>query len=64
MERQRKKNLITYKEALVIYPFGKTKMREIAAASGAIIKIGYMVILDMDKIDAYLETFRVDPEWK
>lgn len=58
----KKKRLARMKEACEMYSMGATKFREIAKDAGAIIKVGGLVLIDLDTFDEYLETFRLPKE--
>ena len=58
----KKRRLVRWKEAYEMYGIGKTKFREIAKNAGAVIKVGTMVLIDLDTVDEYLETFRLPKE--
>ena len=49
-------------EPYKMYGMGKQKFRALAKDAGAIIRIGSIVLVDLDIFEKYLETFRVDPE--
>lgn len=54
-----KKRLVRYKEGAEIYSMGMNKFQALAKDAGAILKIDRMVLVDLDRFDQYLETFRV-----
>ena len=45
-----------------MYGIGIGKFRDLAKDAGAIIKIGTITLIDLDRFEKYLETFRVDPD--
>ncbi len=56
-----KKRLVRYKEGAEMYSMGITKFTALARDAGAIIKIGQMVLVDLDTFENYLESFRLEP---
>ena len=50
---------IRCKDGVDIYSMGKTKLLEIAREAGAAVKIDGTVLIDSEKLDMYLETFRL-----
>lgn len=54
-----KKRLVRYKEGAEMYSMGMNKFQALAKDAGAILKIDRMVLVDLDRFDQYLETFRV-----
>ena len=54
-----KKRLVRYKEGAEMYSMGMNKFQALAKDAGAILKIGRMVLVDLDVFDEYLESFRV-----
>ena len=54
-----KKRLVRYKEGAEMYSMGMNKFQTLAKDAGAILKIDRMVLVDLDRFDQYLETFRV-----
>lgn len=54
-----KKRLVRYKEGAEMYSMGMNKFQALAKEAGAILKIDRMVLVDLDTLDQYLETFRV-----
>ena len=56
-----KKRLVRYKEGAEMYSMGITKFTSLAKDAGAIIKIGRMVLVDLDTFDKYIESFRLEP---
>ena len=55
-----KKRLVRYKEGAEMYSMGMNKFQALAKDAGAILKIDRMVLVDLDRFDQYLETFRVE----
>lgn len=54
-----KKRLVRYKEGAEMYSMGMNKFQALAKDAGAILKIDRMVLVDLDRFDQYLETFRI-----
>ena len=54
-----KKRLVRYKEGAEMYSVGMNKFQTLAKDAGAILKIDRMVVVDLDVLDQYLESFRV-----
>lgn len=54
-----KKRLVRYKEGSEMYSMGMNKFQSLAKDAGAILKIDRMVLVDLDTLDQYLESFRV-----
>ena len=54
-----KKRLVRYKEGAEMYSVGMNKFLTLAKDAGAILKIDRIVLVDLDVLDQYLESFRV-----
>ena len=54
-----KKRLVRYKEGAEVYSVGMNKFQTLAKDAGAILKIDRIVLVDLDVLDQYLESFRV-----
>lgn len=54
-----KKRLVRYKEGAEMYSMGMNKFQSLAKESGSILKIDRLVLVDLDVLDRYLESFRV-----
>ena len=54
-----KKRLVRYKEGAEMYSMGMNKFQTLAKDAGAVLKIDRMVLVDLETLDKYLETFRV-----
>lgn len=52
-----KKKYVRYDEACEIYSMGLTKLKEIARDAGAVYKLNRLVLINVDKMDEYIETF-------
>lgn len=57
--RQLRKHYCRYKDGAELYSMGLTKFQELAKEAGATIKYQGCVLVDIDKIDEYLEGFRI-----
>lgn len=53
------KRFMRMSEAAEYYSIGLTKFRTLLRESGAMYKIDGMILVNIDKFDEYLETFRV-----
>lgn len=54
-----KKRLVRYREGAEMYSMGRDKFQIVAREAGAIIKLDRLVLVDLDVLDEYLESFRV-----
>lgn len=54
-----KKRLVRYKDGAEMYSMGMNKFQTIAKDAGATLKIDRLVLVDLDVLDQYLESFRV-----
>ena len=45
-----------------MYSMGKTKFQELAKDATACYKVNQLVLVNLDILDAYLETFRITDE--
>lgn len=53
------KKFIRYEEGAQMYSMSKRKFEEIAKDADAIHRVGRMVLVKVEKIDEYLETFKI-----
>ncbi|MGB4657916.1 MAG: DUF6462 family protein [Mobilitalea sp.] len=51
-----------YKEGAEMYSMGLTKFQELAKNAKACYKINQLVLVNLDVLDEYLETFRIPEE--
>lgn len=51
------KKFVRYEEGAELYSVGLCKFKEIAHDANAVYKIGRVVLVNLEKVDAYLETF-------
>lgn len=58
-KKEKRKRLVRYKDGAEMYSMGLNKFQALAKDAGAILKIDRMVLVDLDRFDEYLETFRV-----
>ena len=59
----KKLNLMRYKEACEELGINRNKMHDLAKQAGAMYKINQAVLIDMNRLMAYLEEYyRVDPD--
>ena len=59
MQKINKKKFIRYQEGAEIYSMSLRKFQYFAKDAGAIYKVVKMVLVSCEKLDAYLETFKV-----
>ena len=59
MQKSDKKKFIRYQEGAEMYSMSLRKFQDFAKDADAIYKVGKMVLINCEKIDAYLETFKV-----
>ena len=59
MEKEQEKKFVRYAEGAKMYAMSIRKFQDFAKEAGAIHKVGRMVLVSCESIDAYLETFRV-----
>ena len=52
-----RKKYVRYEEACEIYSMGLTKLKEIARDAEAVYKLNRLVLINVDKMDEYIETF-------
>ena len=45
------------KEAVELFSIGQTKLREVARDAGAVRVIGRVTLYDVDKLNAYIDSF-------
>lgn len=56
------KRFVRYSEGAEMYSMGKTKFKELAKDAKACYKVNQLVLVNLDILDAYLETFRITDE--
>lgn len=52
-----KKKYIRYEEACEMYSMGLTKLKEVARDADAVYRLNRLVLINVEKMDAYIETF-------
>lgn len=52
-----RKKFVRYDVACEIYGMGLTKLKEVARDAGAVYKLNRLVLIDLEKMDKYIETF-------
>lgn len=58
-ERKRNKRFVRYADGAEMYSMGLSKFQQLARDAGACYKLGQMVLVNLDILDEYLETFRI-----
>ena len=56
------KRFVRYSEGAEMHSMGKTKFQELAKDAKACYKVNQLVLVNLDILDAYLETFRITDE--
>ena len=56
------KRFVRYSEGAEMYSMGKTNFQELAKDAKACYKVNQLVLVNLDILDAYLETFRITDE--
>lgn len=56
-KRVDKKKYVRYDEACELYGMGLTKLKEVARDAGAVYKLNRLVLISVEKMDEYIETF-------
>lgn len=57
--KERKKKFVRYKEGAELYSMGISKFQEIAKDAGAVHKVGQLCLVNIEKLDEYLESFAI-----
>ena len=57
-----KKRFVMYSEGAEMYSMGLTKFQELAKDAKACYKVNQLVLVNLDIIDEYLETFHIGEE--
>ena len=52
-----RKRFARYDEAVELYGIGRTKLIETAKKARAVHRLGRLALVDLDKMDAYIESF-------
>ncbi len=58
-DKENKRKFVRYSEGAKMYGMGLTKFQELAKDAKACYKVGQMVLVKLEIIDEYLETFRI-----
>lgn len=53
------KRFVRYADGAEMYSMGLSKFQQLARDAGACYKLGQMVLVNLDILDEYLETFRI-----
>ena len=61
MVRERRKKFVRYDEGAQLYSMGLHTFQNLAKDAGAIYRVKRVVLVNLDIIDEYLETFREEP---
>lgn len=61
-KRTNNKRFVRYPEGAEMYSMGITKFQELAKDAEACYKINRLVLVNLDILDAYLETFHIEDE--
>lgn len=56
------KRFVRYKEGAEMYSMGMTKFQELAKEARACYKVNQLVLVNLDILDEYLESFRITEE--
>lgn len=59
MEKVKRKKIVRYVEGVELYFMGLTKFQELAKDAKACYKLNQLVLVNLDVLDEYLETFRI-----
>ena len=55
-----RKKFVRYKEGAELYSMCQSKFEQLAKDAGAIYKINKLVLVNCDRVDEYLETYRIE----
>ncbi|MDO5019457.1 MAG: DUF6462 family protein [Lachnospiraceae bacterium] len=58
-KKQNSKKYVRYPEGAEMYSMSLSKFQQLAKDAKAIYKINRMVLVNLDKLDAYIETFYI-----
>ena len=62
MKQNKERRFVRYKEGAEMYSMGLTKFQELAKDAKACYKINQLVLVNLEVLDEYLETFRITEE--
>ena len=57
--KELEKKFVRYKEGAELYSIGLTKFQELAKEAGAVYKVDKIVLVNCERFEKFLETFRV-----
>ena len=60
--RERNKKFVRYKEGAVLYSMGMSKFQELAKEAKACYKVGHLVLVNTEVLEAYLEKFHIEDD--
>ncbi len=58
-DKRKNKRFVRYAEGAEMYSMGITKFQELAKEAHACYKVNQLVLVNLDILDEYLETFRI-----
>lgn len=58
-DKAKMKKFVRYKEGAELYSMGLTKFQELAKDAKACYKVNQLVLVNLDILDKYLESFRI-----
>ena len=58
-KKPKEKRFVRYKDGAEMYSMGLTKFQELAKDAKACYKINQLVLVNLDILDEYLESFRI-----
>lgn len=58
-DKRKNKRFVRYAEGAEMYSMGITKFQELAKGAHACYKVNQLVLVNLDILDEYLETFRI-----
>ena len=61
-DKRKNKRFVRYAEGAEMYSMGITKFQELAKEAHACYKVNQLVLVNLDILDEYLETFRITDE--
>ncbi len=59
LKEKDKKKFVRYREGAQMYSMGLSKFEQLAKDAGAIYKINRLVLVNIEILDAYIESFRI-----
>ena len=61
-DKRKNKRFVRYAEGAEMYSMGITKFQELAKEAHACYKVNQLVLVNLDILDEYLETFHIEDE--